>query len=185
MKSYQTKIKKPKFLPYYFISLIVLLLTFSTAGLYVYYSEYHAYEMEVQEQGIHSEENLLTTIRLITNKEELSSTDIPQLKNLLIKQYALTGQRYKMTINDLEEINSSRTAILIYYLNGNEERFLQLADEKYLAPFNDPEVAELGFYNKNTLYDLSVFKRKKKFNGSVGGCESCNFIYADDLTSFG
>ena len=153
MKTRQTIVKKPKFLLYYLVSLIILLAAFSTVGLYVYYSEYHTYEMEVQEQGIHSEENLLTTIRFITNKEELSSIDIPQLKNLLIKEYALTGQRYKMTINDLEEIDSNKTAILVYYLNGNDERFLQLADEKYLEPFNDPEVVRRGFYNKNDLYD--------------------------------
>lgn len=171
MRTHQTIAKKPKFILYYLVSLIVLLAVFSTVGLYVYYSEYHAYEMEGQEQGIHSEENLLTTIRLITNKEELSSIDIPQLKELLIKEYALTGQRYKMTINDLEEIDSSKTAILVYYWNGSEIRFLQLADEKYLEPFNDPKVAELGFYNKNTLYDHYQKSPMISFE--------CNEFYAD------
>lgn len=171
MKVRKTTIKKPKFLFLYFICLTVMLIAFSVIGLLIYLPAFYAYEMSIQEEGIHNEENLLTTIRLITNKEELSDKDMSQIKDILIRNYSLTGRRYKTCIADFEEIDSSQTAILVYYENGKEISFLQLADEKYLEFFNSPEVIAWGFYESNPLYDHLPKELQINFD--------CKEFYAD------
>ena len=103
MKVRNGKIKKPHFYIPYLVSVLVLMALFFAAGLYLYTSESNKRELEAQEQAIISQQNMLTTIRMLTNKDRLKGEDLSAVQDTLLYQYCQTGQRYRMIIADREE----------------------------------------------------------------------------------
>lgn len=149
MKVRKETIKKPKFLPSYIISTIILLVVFTVIALFPFMGAYMDYEYNAQEWG-----SFISTYKLIENytyergyeKEELSGEDISAIKNILVTDYLSYGQRHRLYFNDGSVIDSSRTAVLDYSVfNDNLTKLvsthkLRLADEKYLKYFDTPEV---------------------------------------------
>ena len=142
-------IKKPKFLPTYIISAVILLVIFTVLALFPLMGAYMDYEYNAQEWG-----SFINADKLIENytyergyeKEELSGEDISAIKNILVTDYLSYGQRHRLYFNDGSVIDSSRTAVLDYSVfNDNLTKLvsthkLRLADEKYLKYFDTPEV---------------------------------------------
>ena len=180
MKVRNGKIKKPHFYIPYLVSVLVLLALFFAAGLYLYTSESNKQELEAQEQAIISQQNMLTTIRMLTNKDRLKGEDLSAVQDTLLYQYCQTGQRYRMIIADREEfedveefdmITTSRTAIMTCWDDHGKNHFLRLAAPKYLETFNKPEVTEHQEPVYDSLYTLYPDSTKIYF--------VCNRFYAD------
>ena len=149
MKVRKGTIKKPKFIPIYIISTVILLLVFTVLALFPFLGSYMDYEYNSQEYRELSSVDRRVVNYLYegdTEKDELSGADISGIKNILILNYLSYGQRYRIHLKDGSVIDSSRTAILDYsVLKNNVTELvcsyeLRLADEKYLKYLDTPEV---------------------------------------------
>ena len=162
-------IKKPKFIPSYVISVIILFVVFTVLVLFPFMGSYMDYEYNSQEWS-----NWISVDRLIEDyiiyeggneKEELSGADITEIKNILITNYLSYGQRHRLYIKDGTVIDSSRTAILDYsVLEDNLSKLvssytLRLADEKYLKYLDTPEVNAVRTVDTRTDDELEYFER--------------------------
>ena len=153
MKSRKATIKKPKFLIPYFISVLVLLAVFTTAGVIYFMPEYYEYNFNVMESASGREEAIYYFIKEGIANPELTATDLVEARRRLIDHYCETGERYEVVVDGKYKIDTSRTAILDHtYIaeDGEESRvYLQLADSEYLKYFDTPEVLGKSFINKD------------------------------------
>ena len=161
-------IKKPKFLPSYIISTIILLVVFTVIALFPFMGAYMDYEYNAQEWG-----SFISADRLIENytyegdneKEVLSGEDISAIKNILITDYLSYGQRHRIYFNDGSVIDSSRTAVIDYCVLNDDltkilsEHKLRLADEKYLKYFDTPEVNAVRTPDTRSEDEVLYFER--------------------------
>ena len=152
MKSRKATIKKPKFLVSYFISVIVLLAVFTTAGVIYFMPEYYVYNFGVMESASGREEAIYYYIKDGIANPELTATDLVEARRRLIDHYCETGERYAVIVDGKYKLDTSRTAILDHtYIaeDGEESRvYLQLADRDYLKYFDTPEVLGESFIDK-------------------------------------
>lgn len=161
-------IKKPKFLPSYIISAVILFVVFTVLALFPFMGSAMDYEYNAQEWGMD-----LSVDRLIEDytyeggneKEELSGADITGIKNILVLNYLSYGQRHRIYFKDGSVIDSSRTAILNYgVLKDNLSELvnsyeLRLADEKYLKNLDIPEVNAVRTVDNRPDDEILYFER--------------------------
>ena len=76
MKSRKATIKKPKFLIPYFISVLVLLAVFTTAGVIYFMPEYYVYNFNVMESARWYEETIARFFEEVLTEPELSGNDL-------------------------------------------------------------------------------------------------------------
>lgn len=158
MKVRKDTIEKPKFIVTYLNSLFLLLAVFTVIALIPYMGSYMSYEYGAQEfKNYMNLDNTIGDYAYENNieKDRLSGEDISRIKNALITNYLSYGQRYRVHINDGSVIDTSRTAVMNYYvLADNQTKLtrdntLRLADDKYLKYFDTPEVvAYKTVYNR-------------------------------------
>ena len=152
MKSRKTTIKKPKFLIPYFISVIVLLAVFTTAGVIYFLPEYYVYNFNVMQSASWREETIAKFLEEVLTEPELSGNDLAYAKENLINHYCETGVRYEVIIDGKDRVDTSRDAILTYTYrapDGDGDRaYFQLADKAYLKYFDTPEVQAESFIDK-------------------------------------
>jgi len=168
MKVRKGTIKKPKFLPIYIISVIILFVVFTVLALFPFMGSAMDYEYSAQGWG-----NWISIDRRIDDyiyengneKEELSGADITAIKNILVLDYLSYGQRHRIYFKDGNVIDSSRTAILNYsVLEDNLSKLvsshqLRLADEKYLKYLDTPEVNAVKTGDARPDDELEYFER--------------------------
>ena len=152
MKSRKATIKKPKFLVSYFISVLVLLAVFTTAGVIYFMPEYYVYNFNVMESARWYEETIAKFFEEVLTEPELSGNDLAYAKENLINHYCVTGERYEVVIDGKDKLDTSRDAILTYTYrapDGDGDRaYFQLADKAYLKYFDTPEVQAKSFIDK-------------------------------------
>ncbi len=153
MKSRKATIKKPKFLVSYFISVIVLLAVFTTAGVIYFMPTYYEYIFNSMEAALQREDAIYHYIKEGIANPELTATDLVEARRRLIDHYCETGERYEVIVDGKYKLDTSRTAILDHtYIaeDGEESRvYLQLADREYLKYFDTPEVQGKSFIDNN------------------------------------
>ena len=168
MKVRKETIKKPKFIPSYIISVIILFVVFTVLALFPFMGSYKDYEYDSLEWA-----NWISVDRHIEDytyeggneKEELSGADITGIKNILVLNYLTYGQRHRIYFKDGSVIDSSRTAILNYdVLDDNLTKLvssytLRLADERYLKYLDTPEVNAVRTVDTRTDDELEYFER--------------------------
>ena len=149
MKSRKGTIKKPKFLMTYFISVIVLLAVFTTAGVIYFMPTYYEYIFNCMDAASGREEAIYYYIKDGIANPELTATDLVEARRRLIDHYCETGERYEVIVDGKYRLDTSRTAILshTYIAEDGEESsvYLQLADIDYLKYFDTPEVQGKSF----------------------------------------
>ena len=152
MKSRKATIKKPKFLVPYFISVLVLLAVFTTAGVIYFMPDYYVYNFRVMESARWYEETIARFFEEVLTEPELSGNDLAYAKENLINHYCVTGERYEVVIDGKDRLDTSRDAILTYTYrapDGDGDRaYFQLADKAYLKYFDTPEVQAESFIDK-------------------------------------
>ena len=161
-------IKKPKFLPTYIVSAVILLVIFTVLALFPFMGAYMDYEYNAQEWG-----SYISIDRRIEDytyeggfeKEKLSGEDISAIKNILVIDYLSYGQRTRIHFNDGSVIDSSRTAVLDYSIFNDDltkllsTHKLRLADEKYLKYFDTPEVNAVRTPDTRSEDEVLYFER--------------------------
>ncbi len=174
MKSRKATIKKPKFLVSYFISVLVLLAVFTTAGVIYFMPEYYEYNFNVMESARWYEETIARFFEEVLTEPELSGNDLAYAKENLINHYCVTGERYEVVIDGKDRLDTSRDAILTYTYkapDGDGDRaYFQLADKAYLKYFDTPEVQAKSFIDKDYT---GCFTHSPKIEFE------CNEFYAD------
>ena len=136
----------------YFISVIVLLAVFTTAGVIYFMPAYYEYIFNSMEAASGREEAIYYFIKDGIANPELTATDLVEARRRLIEHYCETGERYEVIVDGKYRLDTSRTAILDHtYIaeDGEESRvYLQLADRDYLKYFDNPEVQGKSYIEK-------------------------------------
>ena len=152
MKSRKATIKKPKFLMTYFISVIVLLAVFTTAGVIYFMPVYYEYIFNSMEAALQREEAIYHYIKDGIANPELTATDLVEARRRLIDHYCETGERYEVIVDGKYKLDTSKTAIVEYTYKAEDGEtsiaYLQLADRDYLKYFDTPEVLGESFIDK-------------------------------------
>ena len=151
MKLNKAKIKRPKFLLSYFVSVLVLLLVFAVLSAFYIMLLLVDYQQEVD----FDEENY-SLANYTPDIDNPTAEDLAAIKWSLLDHYCFTGENvllnaYRHKIDHsadynkfLFSVDTSRTALLAY----NEDHvvhYLTLADDSYLKYFDSPEVKAYEF----------------------------------------
>ena len=163
MKLNKAKIKRPKFLLSYFVSVLVLLLVFAVLSAFYIMLLLVDYQQEVD----FDEENYSLS-NYTPDIDNPTAEDLAAIKWSLLEHYCSTGEnvilnayRHKTDHSAdynkfLFSVDTSRTALLAY----NEDHvvhYLTLADDSYLKYFDSPEVKAYEFLD--TGNDITLPKK--------------------------
>ena len=151
MKLNKAKIKRPKFLLSYFVSVLVLLLVF--AVLSAFYVMFLLVDYQ-QEADFDESNNNIPHFAL--DKDSFTAEEIVAIKWSLLDHYCSTGENVLLNAYlpkdnygaDYDKLifttDTSKTALLAYNEN-HIVHYLSLADDKFLSYFNSPEVKAYEF----------------------------------------
>ena len=170
-------IKKPKFLPSYIISAVILLVVFFVLFSIPLLSFWTAYNYEAEDAVSEETTDFDVHLYATLNEKDLTQSDLAQIKFYAADHYSYTGSKCKVNIDGYGEIDSSKTAIMFYTYWTDPDDIetlhtdtLMLADNKYLEYFNTPQVlTHIVARTGDTEY----------LNASSEIEFSCNEFYAD------
>ena len=151
MKVRQGTIKKPKFLPSYVISVVILLAVFFLLAFLLALPQWTLYVSEADSERNDYINILTDSLSEIMDKEEITNDDLNRIKLGAASYYSQTASKIKIKIEGYGEFDSSKTAALSYAcwdenrdMDTYRSYLLLLADNKYLEYFNTPEA--LNYY---------------------------------------
>ena len=163
MKLNKAKIKRPKFLLSYFVSVLVLLLVFAVLSAF-----YVMFLLVDYQQEVDFDEENYSLSNYTPDIDNPTAEDLAAIKWSLLDHYCSTGEnvilnayRHKTDHSAdynkfLFSVDTSRTALLAY----NEDHvvhYLTLADDSYLKYFDSPEVKAYEFLD--TGNDITLPKK--------------------------
>ena len=150
MATRKKEIKKPSFIITYAVCLLVSLIVLGCFGTVIGVSQYYQYYEQAWNNMVTLDADLTTEICnfLSREKEDLTREKIVWLKWVILNHYSETG-RCAEVYYDKELIADARSTLILNYTDFSGKYIrnytLEIADEKYIEYFNEPEVNE--YYN--------------------------------------
>lgn len=149
-------IKKPKFIPTYVVSVVIMLAVLFAIAFLLTLPGFALYVSEAESECSDYRNSLADVFFEIMDKEEITAEDLVKIKAGAVGYYTQTKSKCKIKVDGYGVFDSGKTAFLeyVYWTDNNDmdtyrSRLLMLADNKYLEYFNTPEILEyyLPYYN--------------------------------------